>query len=199
MRAALLLMLCFAAFAHAQEPAPSTAAPLTQLLAPFAEIRESTVRFTEVRKSATLEAPLTYRGVLSYTAPDRLVRENQSPIRERYLVEGDKLTLELNFNGQRSVRELKLSDIPGLHGFLGALRAVLAGDVTTLERLFRVRLSGESTAWALTLTPRKGVGLDGIQEIRLRGAATDIHTIETLETSGDSSQLKLTRDVPAHD
>jgi outer membrane lipoprotein-sorting protein len=196
MRTALMvsLSLCLTTLAPAQEPAP-----LAQLLAPFAEIRESTARFTEVRKSATLEAPLTYRGILSYTAPDRLVRETESPIRERYLVEGDKLTLEFNRNGQRSVRELKLSDIPGLHGFLGALRAVLAGDATALERLFTVRVSGAPDAWGLKLTPRKGAGLDGIQEIRLRGAATDIHSIETLETSGDSSQLRLTRDVPARD
>ena len=68
--------------------------------------------------------------------------------------------------------------------------AVLQGDSSGLQRDFELQLQGEATQWKLTLTPRSMLLKQVFNQINIDGGAL-VHTIELLETQGDSTLLRL--------
>jgi outer membrane lipoprotein-sorting protein len=161
---------------------------LTQI---FAAIPQSQARFTEVRRLAALDAPVTSSGVLSFKAPDRLERQTRVPHIERYVIEGDMFAIEREVEGQNQRREFRLAEFPPLRAFLLAVRATLAGDRATLDSLYGVALEGTETGWTLRLRPKKALLGTSVREIRFRGRGSEIDRIETDEAGGDSSRMTL--------
>jgi hypothetical protein len=192
------LLACASVAASAAENGPPF--DLAHLLQGFASIPSSKVRFVEVRRLAALDARVTSRGILSYEAPDRLERETREPVHERYIAEGDKLTMEHELNGQRERREFRLSDFAPLRPFILALRATLSGNLAALQRLFTPTLAGTAADWTLVLDPKRPELGSAVREIRLRGHASDVTTIEIDETGGDSSVITLSPiEIPTPD
>ncbi|SDV06726.1 outer membrane lipoprotein carrier protein LolA [Pseudomonas mucidolens] len=68
--------------------------------------------------------------------------------------------------------------------------AVLQGDSSGLQRDFELQLQGAATAWKLTLIPRSLLLKQVFTQIKIDGG-TLVHTIELLETQGDSTVLRL--------
>jgi hypothetical protein len=68
--------------------------------------------------------------------------------------------------------------------------AVLQGDSSGLQRDFELALSGDAQQWKLTLTPRSVLLKQVFNQINIDGGAL-VHTIELLETQGDSTVLRL--------
>ena len=68
--------------------------------------------------------------------------------------------------------------------------AVLQGDSSGLQRDFELQLQGEATQWKLTLIPRSMLLKQVFNQINIDGGAL-VHTIELLETQGDSTLLRL--------
>ncbi|RFD29980.1 hypothetical protein CER19_09220 [Pseudomonas sp. GL93] len=79
--------------------------------------------------------------------------------------------------------------------------AVLQGDSSGLQRDFDLQLQGEAQQWKLTLTPRSLLLKQVFTQINIDGGAL-VHTIELLETQGDSTLLRMqdsTADQPLSD
>lgn len=185
------LALCVGAPLHA-EPV----ATLAPLLAEFAKVPASSARFDETRRLAGAQAVTKSRGVLRYTAPDRLERETEHPNRERSIVNGHLLTLERTVEGKLVRRSLPLDQLPTLDTFFTALRATLAGNQRALEESFSISLTGDLAAWTMTLKPHAGAGPSGVKQIRFTGESASIRGIEVDEASGDTVRTALTPLVP---
>ena len=67
---------------------------------------------------------------------------------------------------------------------------MLQGDSSGLQRDFELQLQGEATQWKLTLIPRSMLLKQVFNQINIDGGAL-VHTIELLETQGDSTLLRL--------
>ena len=79
--------------------------------------------------------------------------------------------------------------------------AVLQGDSSGLQRDFELQLQGEAQQWKLTLTPRSLLLKQVFSQINIDGGAL-VHSIELLETQGDSTLLRMqdsTADQPLSD
>ena len=68
--------------------------------------------------------------------------------------------------------------------------AVLQGDSSGLQRDFELSLSGDAQNWKLTLMPRSMLLKQVFSQINITGAEL-VHSIELLETQGDSTLLRM--------
>ena len=68
--------------------------------------------------------------------------------------------------------------------------AVLQGDSSGLQRDFELSLSGDAQNWKLTLLPRSMLLKQVFNQINITGAEL-VHSIELLETQGDSTLLRM--------
>jgi hypothetical protein len=68
--------------------------------------------------------------------------------------------------------------------------AVLQGDSSGLQRDFELSLSGDPQNWKLTLVPRSMLLKQVFNQINITGGEL-VHSIELLETQGDSTLLRM--------
>lgn len=182
-RTAALLLLAACRLAMAAEFGP------TELMQAFAAVPASQVRFTEVRRSDILRAPIELQGTLHYQRPGRLERRVTSPFQESTRIEGDRVTIDNP--ARNSYKNYSLAALPAALALIEGLRATLAGDLATLERHYRVRLEGGREAWTLDLSPREPQVAGAVASIRLSGSAARLARVEIEETSGDRVTMTL--------
>jgi len=162
-----------------------------QVVVSVRESRVSSLSFEEAIHSSLLDKPLIVRGVLRFTPPSRLEKEVLDPYRERYLVEGDRVTFE---SERRHVtKTISLDDYPGLRGFVDAFRATLSGDSVRLTQAYETVLDGTRHKWTLWLRPRDQAGKAMVQSIELSGAEGRIDTITVHVPDGDRSVMTLSQ------
>jgi outer membrane lipoprotein-sorting protein len=142
----------------------------------------STVAFVETRSSSALTAPLVARGELRYAPPGRLERRVSAPVRERYIVEGDRVTIE---RPGAAPRTIALASQPALGAFLESIRATLRGDLAALRRYYRVELEGDAAGWTLVLLPADAALAELITVIRISGSRGRLTGMEVVEAGGD--------------
>ena len=68
---------------------------------------KTAIAFTETRYSSLLKEPLVTTGELRFSPPDTLERRIDKPFAERYVIEGDRMTIERP--GAGSPRTLSLT------------------------------------------------------------------------------------------
>lgn len=145
------------------------------------------VRFTEVRTTRLLKAPLTSSGVLRYLKPDRLERETVLPAAELVVIEGSQVSIERD--GRSTVLALSAGSPAAL--LIQTLRAVLSGDWRELKSLHDVSADGSNEQWTLRMRPK--LERTAVVEIRVEGRGARADRIEVLERSGDKTVTALTR------
>jgi outer membrane lipoprotein-sorting protein len=198
--ALLLALLGAGAYAQAAGGANPAAAPaaagaysLQQLMQAMAQVKTSRARFVEKKFLSIVNTPLEYTGGLAYNAPDRLEKFTQTPRQERMLLEGDKLTLE---NAKKQRRVVMLSEYPMVRAFTESIRSVLAGDLGSLQRFYKVSMEGSAEQWHLLLVPIEASMQGVVKEIRFEGSNLNgkpaIKTIEITEKQGDRSVMTIT-------
>ncbi len=101
-----------------------------QLMELMAQVTSRQDTFTETKTVSMLTQPLILKGTLSYTRPDHVEKHVISPYEEHVVVDGDTLTLA-NKDGTKRV---KVKSHPLIWSFVEAIRASLAGEVSTLRR-----------------------------------------------------------------
>jgi hypothetical protein len=165
--------------------------PLTLdgLMSALARNGSGTVRFTEVKSSALLKAPIESSGTLSYTAPARLEKHTRSPRDERLIVDRDTVVIE---NAARKERvELRLADYPAVRASIESIRGTLAGDLAALRRYYRVELEGTWAEWRLHLLPSDPELAELVHKVLISGSGARVQRIEILEASGDRSVMTI--------
>ncbi|MEW6728085.1 MAG: LolA-related protein [Pseudomonadota bacterium] len=161
---------------------------LEELMAAFTTRQETAARFEEERHLSALASPVVLRGRLQFTAPDRLIKVVETPVREDYVLEKNTLTIE---------RDGKLSRIdidthPALRAIAEAFRATLSGDLASLRRYFEVRFSKQGQdAWSLELTPLDRRVADQVERLSLQGRGALLLRAVTHERGGDQSDMRI--------
>jgi Outer membrane lipoprotein carrier protein LolA-like len=160
---------------------------LGELMRQLAVRRHGEVSFVEQHFLKLLKRPTESYGELTYDAPDRLEKHTIEPKPETLTLAGDVLTM---VRGGRT-RTLDLKSYPALVPFIESIRATLAGDLPTLERLFTVDFAGTVARWRLTLTPRDAQVAKTVSQVRIDGANSTLTGVEIVEADGDRSLMTL--------
>jgi hypothetical protein len=160
---------------------------LGELMRQLAGRRHGEVSFVEQHVLKLLKRPAESYGELSYDAPDRLEKRTIEPKAETLTLAGDVLTVA---RGGRT-HTLDLKAYPTLVPFIESIRATLAGDLPTLERLFTVDFAGSIAHWRLTLTPRDAQVAKAVSRVTIEGTGDTLTTVEITETDGDRSLMTL--------
>jgi len=175
--------LCIAMLALAAARPARAAFGFDELMATLAQRRSGEARFDEERFVAGLDQTLRSSGTLSFSAPDRLVRQTLKPRAESFVVEGNQLTLQ---RGDR-VRRLALDNVPELAAMVAAMRGTLSGDGSALRRYFNATVDGAAARWTLTLVPVDFRLLSTVRLLRIDGMHADVRVVELQLADGDRS------------
>lgn len=174
----------------AQDPAGSATegtAELGQLLRLFGERSHAEARFEQSQYLAALTRPLQSTGTLSYRAPDHLEQHIETPRPQLLVLDHGVLSMQLG----RHRHSVPLTDYPQLAPLLDSLRALLAGDQTSLQQHFQLQLQGPLTQWQLRLTPLSAALQGQLREIRIRGDHAQIREVELEQQNGDHSIMHI--------
>ena len=162
---------------------------LEQLMQRLAQVKSARATFVERKSLRILSAPLESSGTLVYTAPGYLEKHTLAPKPESLVLDKDTLVFEDKTRNRR--RTLRLQEYPVLWVFVEGLRSTLAGDLRSLNRLYRVGLEGSEAAWRLTLDPREPDIQRMVNRIRIAGSGSAVRSIEIEEAEGDRSVMTL--------
>lgn len=162
---------------------------LTPLLDEIARNNGGVARFAERKFVAALDSPVDSTGELVFVKPARLEKRTLKPRSETLILDGDDMIVERN--GSR--RTFSLKQLPQAVAMVESLRATLAGDRQTLERVFAVTLEGTSARWSLLLTPKSAQAGDLLKEVRINGERGELNLVEIEQTNGDRSVMKVLR------
>jgi len=188
----LFALLCALAGPAARADEATARDALGELLAAVAARPHAHASFVEHHYLGILRRPLESRGELLFVPPDRLEKRTLAPRPESLRVEAGQLTLE---RGKRHM-SVALASYPQLAPLVEGIRATLAGDRATLERLFVVGYTpGNGTSrseWSLALQPRDAQLARLVRELRIGGHGSDVLRVETLRGDGDRTVMDIT-------
>ena len=166
-------------------------ATLDRVLARIASEAGNSVRFREEKTLSFLDSPLVTYGRLRLEAPDKLIRETAGQSGARFVVSSSTLVIE---EAGKAPKEMRLDDYPALRGMMDTMRALFTGDLSILNRLYRIKLQTDGAAWAMELRPREDAISRFVTAIKVSGREARIRTIETLESGGDRVLMTILQD-----
>jgi len=141
-------------------------------------------QFTQEKHLRALPKPLTSKGTFVLAKNHGLLWLLKSPLQQDYRIT-DKGIARRDANGWQM--------LPGKSAGAEQNRlflAVLQGDSSGLQRDFELSLSGDAQSWKLTLLPRSMLLKQVFNQINITGGEL-VHSIELLETQGDSTLLRM--------
>ena len=167
------------------------AADLDALMSLLAQRKHGHVTFVEEHFLAMLDRPVESSGELLYDAPDHLEKRTLKPKPETLVLDHGVITARRG----RHTYVLNLGDYPQIVPLIDSIRATLAGDRATLERIFKVRFDGSLEQWKLVLVPADSTVARTVKEIRIEGSRDAIHSVEIQQADGDRSLLTIGPEV----
>lgn len=160
---------------------------LDSLMQLLAERHHAEASFVEQHFMKLLSRPVESMGELTFEAPDRLEKRTLEPRLEDLKVDGD--TLSMTRHGK--TRVVALASYPQAQPLVESLRATLAGDLGTLERVFELGFSGDLERWSLLLVPRDAQLKARVTQVRVDGSREHLLRVEIRESDGDRMRLTL--------
>jgi hypothetical protein len=145
------------------------------------------VEFVEQHFLAMLKQPIESSGELRYDAPDRLEKRTLKPHAETLVLTAGVLTVERG----NSRRVMDLHSYPQVLPFVESIRATLAGDRGSLERLFHVDFAGTVSRWTMTLVPLESKVKQSVSQVRIDGIRDQLLKVEIRQPDGDRSLMTL--------
>jgi outer membrane lipoprotein-sorting protein len=191
--ACISLLACAAAHGAAAPGAAAAGAAvgaadaLDEVMHSLAQRRHGQVSFVEQQFLSMLKRPVESYGELIYDAPNHLEKRTIEPRPETLVVDGEVVTVQ---RGRRS-HVLDLKAYPQILPFIESIRATLAGDRASLERLFRLQFTGSEMRWSLVLTPLEAQLAKTVAQIRIDGSRDELSRVEIRQSDGDRSLMTL--------
>ena len=180
-----LILFCLAGMPIA------SGADLDQLMQLLAQRQHGHVSFVEQHFLHVLDRPVESSGELLYDAPDRLEKRTLKPKPESLVLEHGVITARRG----RHTYALNLSDYPQIVPLIDSIRATLAGDRISLQKIFKVTFDGDLEHWKLLLAPSDATIARSVKEIRIEGAHDAIQSVEIQQADGDRSLLTIGPEV----
>lgn len=144
-------------------------------------------RFVEDKQFAVLDRVLRSSGTLAYARPTHLDKITLEPALERLTVDGDRLVIDTG----EAPRVIELDSQPEIRALVDTIRGALSGDLTTLQRNYRIEASGTLESWRLVLHPTSPVVAQLVRTVVITGDR-DVRSIESLQANGDTDRLTIT-------
>ena len=187
------MAITVAALASATLSSPVLAATtltLDDLMRTLAQRGPESARFVEKKYLAVLDnKPIESSGELRYAPPNRIEKKTLKPKPESLIVDGDQAVVERN--GQRMT--LRLSAYPDIAPFVDSIRGTLSGDRKSLERVYRLELTGDAERWTLVMLPSDQKLATLVQRIDVAGNRDQVRSIAILQGDGDRSVMTIDR------
>ena len=140
--------------------------------------------FTQEKHLRALPQPLVSKGTFVLAKDHGLLWLLKTPLQQDYRITGQGIARR-DANGWQPLPN-KSAGAEQNRLFL----AVLQGDSSGLQRDFELQLQGQAQQWKLTLIPRSLLLKQVFTRINIDGGEL-VHTIELLETQGDSTVLRM--------
>ena len=163
------------------------ASELDEVMGLLATRQHGRVEFVDQQFLHILDHPIESSGELRYDAPDRLEKRTLKPHAETLVLAGGVLTIER----ARGRRVVDLRAYPQIQPFVESIRATLAGDRTSLERLFHLEFAGSLGRWTLTLVPLDSNVKRAVTQVRIDGMRDQLLKVEIRQPDGDRSLMTL--------
>jgi outer membrane lipoprotein-sorting protein len=163
---------------------------LPQLMQQLANVHSATARFTERKTIQLLNAPLLTSGTLTYVAPAYIRKTTETPTPQNFVLDHNNVTIS-GGPDQPAVQKFSLNNDPRIAGLVEGIRATLAGDLPSLQRVYSVQLTGTPSAWQLLLRPKDSSLAYVVKWMIIRGAGNRITTIDSASANGDHSEMGI--------
>jgi hypothetical protein len=160
---------------------------LDEVMGLLAMRQHGRVEFIEQQFLAILDHPIESSGELRYDAPNRLEKRTLKPHAETLVLDGGVMTVE-RAHGRRVI---DLRAYQQLQPFVDSIRATLAGDRSSLERLFHLEFAGSLGRWTITLVPLDSKLKHYVAQVRIDGARDQLLKVEIRQPDGDRSLMTL--------
>ena len=183
---AIFLFICVSIGAGAAR-AQAAFSDLNEVMRLLAMRQHDRVEFIEQQFLAVLKQPIESSGELRYDAPDRLEKRTLKPRIETLVLTGGVLTVERGHNK----RVMDLHSYPQVLPFVESIRATLAGDRNSLERLFHIDFAGSVSRWTMTLVPLESKVKQSVRQVRIDGIRDQLVKVEIRQPDGDRSLMTL--------
>jgi hypothetical protein len=196
MRFLILLLGLASAFAQAEDESPAATAGwgLPQLMQSLSQVKSSQGKFKERKYLAVLIAPLDSSGTLLFQAPGHLEKHTLKPKAESLVLDQGVLTIDSKARNIK--RTLVLQEYPAVWAFVESIRSTLAGDLPTLQRLYKIKLNGNAAKWSMRLEPLDQKTRQVMDEIVISGRGARVTNIETTEPNGDHTMMTVVEEAP---
>lgn len=163
------------------------AVELPELMQSLGKHQERQGRFEETKTLAVLSKPVRSIGEVRYRAPDFFEKKNWEPNSDLMRVDGDKLYVERDGRPYH----IRLSRQPQAAAFVNAIKGLLTGDASLLERNYTVALSGQLRNWRLQMVPKDKAMADIISKVIATGDQNQVRSIEYWQADGDRSVMVI--------
>jgi hypothetical protein len=190
MRNLFILLLCLPALCRAED---ASSWNVQQLMQGLAQVKEAKGKFTERKFLSVLNRPLESSGTLLFQAPGHLEKHTLAPKVESLVLDQGVLTIDSKARNIK--RTLVLQEYPAVWAFVESIRSTLAGDLPTLQRFYKVELEGNTAHWKLHLLPIEKQIREVVREIYVSGHGYWVDSIETKESNGDHTEMKVVEDA----
>jgi len=156
---------------------------LPELLHLFAQQKKSTVDFSEEKHAFFLDEPLKSSGYIEFSAPNKL---------NKYILKPEKISQKITGNileikNSDETHTVDLNDHPEFSVLLRSIISVLAGDLVSLKRDFKVNYTNIDPGWSLLLTPHDSYISGYIESIYMFGNNNKLSKIIVTEANNDHS------------
>lgn len=160
---------------------------LEQLMQFMIKHKEIHATFVEKKYIKGVNVPVESSGELRFIAPSTIVRSTLQPKPEMFRLENGTITMER----MGKTRSLQVEDYPELGIHFEGIRALLAGNINQMIRLYSAHLTGTPTDWELVLSPvQEGTTL---KTLSLNGDQDNVKSVQVQLEDGDYSIMQITR------
>jgi Outer membrane lipoprotein carrier protein LolA-like len=160
---------------------------LVQLMGSLAHRKHGHVAFVERHFLAILDQTMESSGELFYEAPNHLEKRTLKPKPESIVL--DSGTLRVRRGNHFHVMSLR--EYPQIAQFIDSIRATMAGDLVSLNKIYTIGFATSNEGWHLALVPRDAKLAAVIARIRVSGVSDEIRTIEFERRGGDHSVMTI--------
>lgn len=176
------------ATATAAEPVPPEAAAAWEAMSQVGSLE---ARFTQVRHSSLLAAPLQSEGVLRFRRPDALAWVVTEPARSTMIMLGDNVGMAFPDLGVQ--QELDLSSDPDTARLVGSMMIWLTGDLEAVTQSYAITweaAEGGGTAHLRPTDPAMAA-LIASMDLSIAGEPPRIEAVVLHEPDADRVEITL--------
>jgi hypothetical protein len=172
----------------------AAAADLSEVLGSIDVQRDVARDFDELRMSPKLRAPVAVKGNMIFSGEGSMIKTVTEPFSESVTISQHTIT----FVRGKKTRSMSLDAKPGLAAFYSGLRALLSGDVATLEQLFDADIDGsaELGGWTVHLSPKDAGMSKFVSLMTVVVIDSDVRTVRVEQESGAWQEMVLAPLVP---